>query len=652
MKYIILLLIGLVTIQEFQAQEYKSFSWTEDPSEFMEDSFDEQSSVFVLRKEHVELVEGENSGIEQFNLTHRIYFLNSDESIERYNRVYIPIAPQRELIANKARVISPTGKIMELDESKIIEAVDEETKRKLKYFAFEGIEKGSYIEYYHIMRMSPQAFGRRIDFQHSMPVRKAIFQLKTPSPLEFKFKSYNGLNEVNVEDVDNHTIYSVKSEDIPQMPDEELSTPRTHLQFLIYAIDNNNYNNSKDLSSYSSVAKNIHNYLNQELSKKQQKKLDKIFKSLKLDQFDELGDQVMAIENYIKRNYYMAESGNPDLTDFDFILENQVANDRGVMLLYMKLLELSDIDATPVITSNREEFVFDPEFEAHNYLQKFLILIDDANAYVAPENANARYPFIPSEFADNYGLFLRKLKVGDFVSASSEVDFIAALEAEKNIDKIRANVSFDDENPTLLHIDYLKSWTGYGAVIFHPFIDLIDTENRKDITRSYAETIVENLTIVNWDIKNDQPELFAKEPLVFDYQLLTDELVTQAGPNLVFNVGLLIGRQVEMYQEKKRSLPVEGQNNRIYDRVVKVNLPDGYEVQNLDDLNIKETAAINGNEVMLFHSYYTLEDNVLTVHADEFYKETVIPVEHFEDYRRVINSAADFNSVNLVLKPM
>jgi hypothetical protein len=43
---------------------------------------------------------------------------------------------------------------------------------------------------------------------------------------------------------------------------------------------------------------------------------------------------------------------------------------------------------------------------------------------------------------------------------------------------------------------------------------------------------------------------------------------------------------------------------------------------------------------------------MLTVFADEYYKINKIDVDFFEDYRSVINGAADFNKIVLILEPV
>ena len=55
-------------------------------------------------------------------------------------------------------------------------------------------------------------------------------------------------------------------------------------------------------------------------------------------------------------------------------------------------------------------------------------------------------------------------------------------------------------------------------------------------------------------------------------------------------------------------------------------------------------------DIFVFDSYYKLDGNILTVTADEHYRENIVAPEDYEEYRKVINSAADFNKVTLVFE--
>jgi hypothetical protein len=58
----------------------------------------------------------------------------------------------------------------------------------------------------------------------------------------------------------------------------------------------------------------------------------------------------------------------------------------------------------------------------------------------------------------------------------------------------------------------------------------------------------------------------------------------------------------------------------------------------------------NGDRIINFKSDYTLEDNLVTVIIDEYYKKNTFPPSEYENYRKVINAAADFNKLILFIE--
>jgi hypothetical protein len=45
-----------------------------------------------------------------------------------------------------------------------------------------------------------------------------------------------------------------------------------------------------------------------------------------------------------------------------------------------------------------------------------------------------------------------------------------------------------------------------------------------------------------------------------------------------------------------------------------------------------------------------LEGNLLTVNIDEFYKQVLQPLAIYDTFQKIINAAADFNKVTLLLE--
>ena len=171
------------------------------------------------------------------------------------------------------------------------------------------------------------------------------------------------------------------------------------------------------------------------------------------------------------------------------------------------------------------------------------------------------------------------------------------------------------------------------------------------IIDSFIENITKELEIQSRKIVNDDSELFGVKPLQFIVDFTTEAFVEKAGRKYLFKLGDLIGQQVQLYQEKERVLPLEEQFHRSYFRTLTINIPEGYKITNLDDINIDNSYAKNDKELFSFKSSYQLKGSTLTVTADEHYRENIITVAMYEEYRTVINSAADFNKLVLLLEP-
>ena len=214
------------------------------------------------------------------------------------------------------------------------------------------------------------------------------------------------------------------------------------------------------------------------------------------------------------------------------------------------------------------------------------------------------------------------------------------------------NVEFVKDDLTQNIINLKRSMSGYYAMYIQPFLHLANKEDKEDLIDSFAKNLNENVEILDKEIKNDDPKMFGIEPLKIDISFKSDAFIETAGKKILLKVGELIGQQTQMYQEKKRVLPIENEFNRSYIRTISVTIPEGYRIVNLDDININNSYALDGEEIVSFKSFYELNNNILEIKADEYYRKNIIDISLFEEFRKVINSAADFNKVILILEPI
>ena len=105
-----------------------------------------------------------------------------------------------------------------------------------------------------------------------------------------------------------------------------------------------------------------------------------------------------------------------------------------------------------------------------------------------------------------------------------------------------------------------------------------------------------------------------------------------------------------MYQEKPRQFPMEIEFPHILARKIKFTIPAGYIVKNPDDLDIDHTYQENGQLTMGFVSSYKIEGNTLVITILEEYRKTNYALSQYEEFRKIINAAADFNKVALILE--
>ncbi len=280
----------------------------------------------------------------------------------------------------------------------------------------------------------------------------------------------------------------------------------------------------------------------------------------------------------------------------------------------------------------------------------YLLYFPSVKEFTSLKEINSRVGFPPFQLTDNYGLFIKEVILGDFKSGVGKIKFIKASKAEETKDKMKINITFDLDNPSINKINLERSYGGYYSSYIQPYLNMVNEENKNELYDQFIKSMSEEITIIDKQVFNDKAELFGIEPFIINADIESETFSVKAGNKILFKLGELIGKQIEMYQENDRQLAVESDFTRIYERLITLNIPEGYSIINLDDINIHHFFDKKGERLLEFHSYYEIENNILKVNANEFYKINRIETNHFEDYRNVINGAADFNKIVLVLE--
>lgn len=646
-RILFLLLIGFQTILAARASDVKPYEWERNRKRIPLSAEDEKSAELIL-KQHVQYQYTlENNQFLMYTTQHIIVWVNSNEAIERNNKIQIPMHSALELTVLRARVINKDGKAVFFDLNNLKEIKDEETGSAYRIFAMEGVELNSEIEYFYTQKMGGDTYERVIT-QFSSPVKQSSFMLSTPKHLKFDFKSYNGAPEIR-QNTANQELneYQGMTENIPALKEEPFSYYNSNRSRIEFKLAYNTARSQSRLNTWEEAAKTFYGILTAH-NKDDEKALDKFLKSLKDNASDKADDRIKNIEKQIKTSIQLEpDKYSEQLSSMESVVKNKVASSKGSTKLFFAVFQKLGIECHPVITCSRERRKFDGSFDTWNYLDEFLLYFPATEKFLAPGSFESRYPFIPSELSSQEGLFIEPFSMGNLKSALSSINKIPPTGYQLTSDDLKISVSFSSDLATNTIIQS-RDFAGYNALQFIPYYDALTKEQQTEMVEDLIQTTAPDAKIKVWKCNaQTEPETY-KFNVTAEFE--STHFIEKAGNRILLKAGELIGRQSELYRDDKRVKDVENTYNRGYVREIKIIIPDGYIVKNPQDIKINISFKDGDQEPFLFKSDYTLEGRVLTISIDEFYKQIYAPVERYEDFRKVINAAADFNKITLILE--
>lgn len=625
---------------------YKDFEWEPHGLTWLALAKQTDSLTALADKTQIQYVIGANRLTYTYKLRHRVLVLHTDENIEKYNKVYLPQGREERLLVTKARAIAPDGSILELDQSKVLQSKNEESGKGYRYFAFEGLKKGSIIEYYFVEKGEDTFLGGRVFAQRPYPVYNFSFEVIMPSGYMPRFRSYNQAPEMKFEKksrtvrgrMKDFRTWRATADTIPALQRESLSAYDVYRMYIMYTFKEED--GFGGFQGYDQLKNGFDvSYKAYKPKRRERQGLKKILDAVQVAHLSK-EDQIRAIDHYIKENFLINGAGAEDL---EGILKSKIAKTQGMIMLYMQLFKMLDIPSDIVISCDRTDLQIDPEFETAYYIQMPLLYFPEFDNYLSPNFAHTRYGYPPKYVTAAYGLYLHNDGV--------MVKEVPAVTADKNVDQMEFELRFDPKDLGVSEIQYQQSLTGYYAMSIQPFYKNFNAKERKELREYFAQRIDPEIEILEQAVQNSNPMDFGKKAFEMNFKLRSEAITEKAGNNYLFKIGQLIGKQSEMYEKKSRVLPLEIGMQRNYKRKIRFAIPKGYTIDNLDDLNIHQEKSIDERVQLFFRSSYIVEDDQIEVTADEFYKLNTVSVAHFDSYRKVINAAADFNKVVLVLRP-
>ncbi len=645
-RYIFISLLWMSSITHAQSVELIRYDWNTYPENSVSDTIKPvNGSLITLERRINEFYLNSNNEFEEFSIYHRKVKVESHDAINMFNKIYVPVGNAIEVIAVKARFISPTGRITELPKESIKEIENLENKGNFQTFAIEGVELGGEIEYFFKVRRRLNAYGS-ITPQSDVPKANVESIFIYPSSLQFMTKSYNGFPSFTetADTVTGKTWLKASAYFIPSLTEENYSAYQANLMRYEYTITHNLNSSVLRIYSFSKVAQNVYSNLFI-TTKKEKAAVKEALKKIKTGGTD--AERIRTLENWLKTELLISENLTGAET-IDEMLKLKQTSEYGVTRLFVSFLTEMNINFEIVLTCDHTERQFDPEFNGWNYMNDYLIYIPQCNQYIAPDNTDYRLGITPSYFQGSYGLFLHPITVESLNTLAYDIRKIPQMCYKENSDTLLIQLHMNMEQMNV-DADIRRVFTGELASTFQSFWTLSTPDRQKEVVSNMFDMGTQNITIRSYSVQNDRPEDIFIKPFIWNVNLTANALLEMAGEDIIFKVGETIGEQSQLYQINQRSLPVYVGNLHNYFRQIEFKIPNGYSVSNLENLKMNVEMVRDGKVSCCFKSDYTLEGDILKIQSIEYYSEMYYPKKEFEAFRDVINAAADFNKKTILL---
>lgn len=233
--------------------------------------------------------------------------------------------------------------------------------------------------------------------------------------------------------------------------------------------------------------------------------------------------------------------------------------------------------------------------------------------------------------------------------AVAEIRTINPMPVADSHNDIIANISFSQDLEANVDVSY--TFSGYCAMGIREAVLLLPEDKKKNLIQTIVSIAGKSEDIQKSAVTGEAFENYSSgAPVLIKATVSAPQFTEKAGAKYIFKVGDVIGKQSELYQTSQRKQPVDIEYPHSLNRTLTVNIPNGYTILNPETLTMKSECKDEKGEVgASFVSSYKIEGNKLVVNIVEFYSQLHYRISDFENFRKVINAAADFNKITLLL---
>lgn len=574
-------------------------------------------------------------------ITHRIYWIHEESAIDKMNEVYLYESDDSKVQKVQVRTIDAEGNVVEFDQTKLETVIKDEGSSTYKILAIPGVRIGSWVEI--LITYKGFSSQNRIVTREVFDVIQSdvVYVSSLPTQMESgkinpKMEGYNGYMLTSNELIeDGRATYLFRANNIPaQVTDESYlhefaECPRVDLTTEQYV--------------WSEVSYGFHRYYLALETLNKSGKVKKLLEEIGANAGTELA-RITAIERYIKEQISETEDVGLEFETTSSIIQNKVANTKGILMLYKTLIENCAISYKAYLAYDKEYIRPTTEFAFTFGLSEFIFYFPNSDVYVMPENNYYRAGKLANYLGGMPALFLRE----NFGYYDGEYLVTLPLgEKEYNVDRSVNRVTYNEDSESL-KINTAKYYFGDRAIRERGLLNFKDDAEKEEQISSALLSNMENAKLNTVRTKNTEIGLNANstDSVIYLGIIETEDMISPIGNGFLLNLPKVIGNQVSFYDEGARTHQVYCREAKVYDHTIEFVIPNGYEIQGIENLIFDRNyySNVNGESMHIssFVSTAEIVDGILYVNVHEFYEEGLFPKNQIELFKSVVNGAYEF----------
>ena len=601
-------------------------------------------------------IDKETDQVNKYIAVHAKVHINSQKGIDEFSSIYQKGTQEYF----QYRIINSEGEVLtksdENEEKTTTYNFDFTNLAQISNFDFSqflggnaeisGLDTNCQLEYIFVTKKT--GWGEKGDkygaqlIQKNVPIYNFEFNLITPDIIVYKTDEFNGCPKAEKDESDDKNYLTIEKKFIPAFHKSSIIANRSNrMGFLFVWYKLTSRSKTQVIYEYSYYSRVFYeaymkeNQTNNKLVSKYLKKIPEMKNISGLKRVELL--DVKAKEDF---------SSSYSKISLKEGLKDKKLSSTSRLQLYTSALNIWGEKFQLVLPNSRKYLPFLETYDNPIYLDDIILYIPKYDVYISPNSEYNPVGLPASVFRENRAIFVKETGVQDFTSAKYDIDSILPLDYKLNQEKSSFTVDLNKNK-----IDVSTELSGMRGLIYFNQLKDINYQQKEDLFAGLSKVSFDDALLASYELKevqlNDNP---LTVPVKFDYSFTSKSLKLQEENTIKVNIGKIINDAINEQKKPKGNYPADIYTGYIHIKTIRINIPQGYSVTNLDDLNINVKHADQGiKDAVQFTVTPVIANNLLTITVKEVFKKGVYSPVVMDGFLEVFNSGWNLQNLQVEL---